>query len=227
MGDSRSEEGRGAFLVAAGVGLSWFSSGFQDGLLRGDTGIVFPASCRPRTQQETWAATADVHLRWHGASIDMAAYFRATEFHNRGSNQFSPANKAGISDLVDMGWSIDAGYFILPGELGVFVRVNSFNADEFWGTDGIFFTDGHQRAIRPDAMEAGVAVNYLPFGERVKFSLDINYVSQQLAFAYNGTGQLLGVYNTPQGRRGTLGSNPPAADYNVLWIVRFQIQWII
>jgi hypothetical protein len=106
-------------------------------------------------------------------------------------------------------------------------RAEAFNADEFWGTDGIFFTDGHQRAIRPDAMEAGVAVNYLPFGERVKFSLDINYVSQQLAFAYNGTGQLLGVYNTPQGRRGTLGSNPPAADYNVLWIVRFQIQWII
>jgi hypothetical protein len=227
LGDGRGEEEHGAFLLAAGLGICWFSSGFNDGLIRGDTGIVPPASGRPRTQQETWAATLDVHLRWMGASLDIAAYWRNTEFHNRGSNQFSPRNKAGLADLMDTGWSLEGGYFILPKELGVFARVSSLDAEEFWGNDGLFFTDGHQRAIRPDATEIGVAANYYFHGERLKFSMDITYVNQQLAFAYNGSGQLLGVYNAPPSRRGVLGSNPPGADNNALWIVRFQLQWII
>lgn len=229
LGDPRGETERGQFTLAAGAGFNYFTSGFNDGLIRGDTAGVTPASGRPRTQQETVSLVLDAHLRWHGASLDLAWYMRLTEFHNRGSNRFKPGNKAGISDLTDSGWSIEGGYFILPGELGVFVRVGLFNADEFWGSDGLSSTRSHQRAIRPDATEYGLAVNYHLQGDRLKFSLDINYVDQQLAFAYDagfGTG-LLGVYNRPPSRQGTLGSSPDGDDHNVIWIVRLQIQWIL
>ncbi len=228
LGDNRGREEHDKFLVAAGLGVNWFSSGFNDGLIRGDTATVTPASGRPRTQQETLALTVDAHGRWYGASLDVAFYWRDTEFHNRGSNRFSPGNKNGISDLMDFGWSVEGGYFILPNELGVFARVNSFNADEFWGSDGIDSTSGHQRAIRPDAMEFGVAANYYFQGDRLKFSLDINYVDQQLAFSYRGAGTLLGVYNAPPSRRGGgLGSHPDSADHNSIWIIQLQIQWIL
>lgn len=227
FGDMRDTDEHGSLRVAAGGGICWFSSDFADGQLRGDTTILPTGSGRTRTNQETWAFTADAHARWFGISIDAAVYWRITEFHNRGSNRFTPRNKVGISDLADWGFSIEAGYFILPGELGVFARFDGVDADEFWGSDGFFSTDGRQRAIRPDTLEAGVGVNYYLRGERLKFSLDVNYVSQQLAFAYDGGNTLLGVYNTPPARRGFPGSAPPNADYNVLWIVRLQIQWIL
>lgn len=229
LGDMRGQEEHDKLLFAGGLGFNYFTSGFSDGLIRGDTGAVTPASGRPRTQQETVAIVLDAHGRWYGASIDVAFYLRATDFHNRGSNRFKPDNKQGIGDLFDWGWSFEGGYFILPKELGVFVRVNSFNADEFWGSDGIVSTDRHQRAIRPDAMEYGIAVNYYFQGDRLKFSLDINYVDQQLAYPYDGgsgTG-LLGVYNRPPSRSGGLGANPADDDHNVIWIVRLQIQWIL
>lgn len=229
LGDNRSESERDKLTIAAGVGMNYFLSGFNDGLLRGDSATVVPASGRPRTRHETVALVVDAHGRWHGASLDIAFYARFTEFHNRGSNRFKPDNKAGISDLYDWGWSIEGGYFILPAELGVFVRVCGFDADEFWGSDGLSNTRTHQRAIRPDAMEYGVAVNYFFQGDRLKFSLDINYVDQQLAFAYDAgfnTG-LVGVYNRPPSRNGVLGSHPDGADHNVIWIVRLQLQWIL
>lgn len=229
LGDFRGEDEHDKPLMAAGFGANYFTSGFNDGLIRGDTGAVTPASGRPRTQQETMAFVVDAHGRWYGASMDVAFYVRTTNFSNRGSNRYSPEGKQGIGDLFDWGWSFEGGYFILPKELGVFVRVNSLNADEFWGSDGITSTEGHQRAIRPDAMEYGVAVNYHFQGERLKFSLDINYVDQQLAYPYDGgsgTG-LLGVYNRPPARSGFLGATPADDDHNVIWIVRLQIQWIL
>ncbi|MBE7490190.1 MAG: hypothetical protein HS108_00290 [Planctomycetes bacterium] len=229
LGDNRAGEEHGKPQVAAGVGFNYFTSGFNDGLLRGDTASVLPASGRPRTQQETVAFVVDAHGRWYGASLDAAFYARMTNFSNRGSNRYSPRGKQGIGDLFDWGWSIEGGYFILPRELGVFVRVNALNADEFWGSDGVVATAGHQRAIRPDAMEYGLAVNYHFQGDRLKFSLDINYVDQQLAYPYDrgfGTG-LLGVYNRPPARSGALGSHPANDDHNVIWIVRLQIQWIL
>jgi len=229
LGDFRGEDEHSKLLFAGGMGFNYFLSGFTDGLIRGDTGAVTPASGRPRTRHETVAFALDAHARWYGASIDVAFYARMTEFHNRGSNRFKPGNKAGISDLLDWGWSFEGGYFILPKQLGVFVRVNSFNADEFWGSDGVNSTDQHQRAIRPDAMEYGIAANYYFQRDRLKFSLDINYVDQQLAYPYDGgsgTG-LLGVYNRPPARSGTLGGTPDSADHNVIWYVRFQIQWIL
>ena len=112
--------------------------------------------------------------------------------------------------------------------LSVGVRVNSVDADEFWGANAALAqTDQRQRAIRPDALEIGVTASYLLHGERLKFSLDILYVDQQLAYTYDGSGFLRGVYNEPQDRRGSIGDNRDNADHDALWIVRLQVQWIL
>jgi hypothetical protein len=65
------------------------------------------------------------------------------------------------------------------------------------------------------------------FGERLKLSLDILYVSQQLSFAYDGGLAQQGIYNAPPSRRGQIGTSPARPDYNVMWIVRFQLQWLL
>lgn len=226
MGDRRSEEEYDTILFAIGAGFNLFFSGVNNPDLRADEGVSTTASGRSRVRQETYAVTLDGHFRFYGIGVDAAFYYRHTDFHNRGSNTASVTSRQGIGDLDDFGWSFEASYLIHLIDLAVAFRVSSVDADEFWGANAALEqTDVRQRAIRPDAMEYTFGAAYLLKGERLKFSLDITYIDQQLAYSYDG-GNLSGVYNEPLSRNGLLGSNRPAADHDVLWIVRLQVQWL-
>ena len=228
MKDLRDESENEKILIAFGAGFTWFSSGVDNADLRGDTAAAATGSGRSRTQQETYAVTVDGHFRFWGIAVDAAAYWRYTDFHNRGINRYSPSDKQGIGDLEDFGWSLEASWVLPWLPLSVGARVSSFDADEFWGANAALLqTDQRQRAIRPDAMEIGLTASYYFHGERLKFSLDILYVDQQLAYTYDGSGFLLGVYNDPQNRNGAIGQNRDSADHDALWIVRLQVQWIL
>ena len=227
LGDRRSEDEHDRMLLAFGAGANLLFSRVDNADLRNDSGATTTGSGRPRVSQETLAVTLDGHFRWYGIAVDVAVYWRTTQFHNKGINAFDNSNKRGIGDLEDSGWSFEASYYIHLIDLNVAFRVSSVDADEFWGADAALSqTDLQQRAIRPDAMEYGFNASYLLQGERLKFSLDIVYVDQQLAYSYKGGPYLSGVYNDPQTRNGLLGQSRANADHDVLWIVRFQVQWI-
>ena len=227
MNDLRSEDEREQFLFAGGVGANWLISRVNNPDLRGDTGALATGSGRSRVSHDTLAVTLDAHARWYGAAIDAALFWRHTDFHNRGINTFSTTNRAAIGDLDDWGWSIEASYFLGFFPMSFGVRASGVDADEFWGADAtLAATRTRSRGIRPDATEFGFSANYYLHGERLKGSIDVTYVDQQLSFAYDSGTRLSGVYNAPPVRKGTLGSNPESADHNVLWIVRFQIQWL-
>lgn len=228
MLDLRDESESEQILIAFGAGFSWFSSGVDNADLRIDTAAIATGSGRSRTRQETFAVTVDGHFRFWGIAVDAAVYWRYTDFHNRGINQYNPGDKQGIGDLEDFGWSFEASWVLPWLPLSVGARMNSLDADEFWGANAALLqTDNRERAIRPDAMEIGVTASYLLNGPRLKFSLDILYVDQQLAYTYDGSGFLLGVYNDPQNRNGAIGQNRPNADHDAQWIVRLQVQWIL
>lgn len=228
MLDLRDENENEKILIAFGAGFNWFSSGVDNADLRGDTAAASTGSGRSRTQQETYAVTLDGHFRSWGIAVDAAVYWRYTDFHNRGINKYDPSDKQGIGDLEDFGWSFEASWVTPWLPLSVGFRMNSVDADEFWGANAALAqTDQRQRAIRPDALEIGFTASYLYHGERLKFSLDILYVDQQLAYTYDGSGFLLGVYNEPQNRNGAIGQNRDNADHDAQWIVRLQVQWIL
>lgn len=221
MYDDRGEDASGQLLFALGLGVNWFTSGFNDAALRPDTVGTPTASGRFRTTQDTLAITFDAHLRVSGLSVDLAIFFRHTEFHNRGRTDFDPRNKAGIANLQDSGVTLEVGYFVIPKEMNLGLRVGMLNADEFWGGGG----SNRDLGIRPDTMEMGIVVNYFLYGDNLKLTMDITYVDQQLVYSGSSTG-ILGVYNAPPARSGAAGGNNENADHNALWIVRFQIQWI-
>jgi hypothetical protein len=223
MYDDRGEDSRDKVLLAVGLGLNWFMSGFNDAALRPDTVGTPTASGRSRTSQDTLAVTLDAHLRAMGLSVDVAFFFRHTEFHNRGASDFNPTNPArnGIGNLTDVGITFEVAYFIIASKMNVGIRVDYLNADEFWAGGG----DNKDLGIRPDTMEAGIVVNYFVQGDNLKLTLDISYVDQQLVYSGSSAG-LLGVYNAPPVRAGSAGGNAENADHNALWIIRIQIQWI-
>ncbi|MCB9933277.1 MAG: hypothetical protein H6841_07645 [Planctomycetes bacterium] len=230
MNDARGEDERDKILFAIGLGVNWFTSGYEaadafaNSGSRADTALGTlgdPASERFRTSQDTWAFTLDGHFRWMGLSVDIAYFWRHTEFHNRGANRFSPNGKAGISNLTDSGFTFEVAYMILANQLDVGVRFNMLNADDFWSGG-----DAREWGIRPDTTELGLSVNYYIQGDNLKLTFDILMVSQQVPFAASAGG-LAGVYNEPTSRvlgGGTLGSSE--SDHNDLWIVRLQLQWI-
>lgn len=229
MSDMRGEDERDKILFAIGLGVNWFTSGFDsnDAGIRGDTaGVGTTASGRFRTSQDTWAMTLDGHFRWMGLSVDVAYFWRHTEFHNRGANRFSPSGQADVGNLNDSGFTFEVGYMILVNQLSVGIRFDMLNAEDFWqgGTGDRSF------GLRPDATELGLSVNYMVQGDNLKLTLDILMVSQQLALRPdNGSGarSLDGVYNSLPNRvlgGGTIGSSE--SDHNDLWIVRLQLQWI-
>jgi hypothetical protein len=227
MLDDRDEAENDRILIAFGAAFNWFSSGLDNADLRGDTAATATGSGRSRVQQETFAVTLDGHFRFWGIGVDAAVYWRYTDFHNRGINRYSPRNRQGIGDLEDYGWSLEVSWVTPWLPLSVGVRVSGLDADEFWGANAALAqTDHRQRAIRPDALEIGFTASYMPHGPRLRFTLDVLYVHQQLAFSYDGSATLLGVYNEPLSRRGALGATPDNADHDALWIVRLQAQWI-
>lgn len=225
MNDMRGEDEHDQILFAVGLGINWFTSGYDAGSAfsnsgsRADTAGGTPASGRFRTNQDTWAITLDGHFRWMGLSLDAAFFYRATEFHNRGSNRFRPQNRAGISDMTDMGFSVEVAYFILPKQFNVGLRFNMTDADDFWsgGSSSRVF------GVRPDTTELGLSVNYYVHGNNLKLTFDVLMVSQQLPVAAGGS--LSGVYNSPPSR-GEFGGSSDTSDYNDLWIVRLQLQWV-
>jgi len=228
MNDQRGEDEYSQVLFAIGLGVNWFTSGFDaaDAGVRGDTGVGTPLG-HSRTSQDTWAITLDGHFRWHGLSADLAYYWRHTDFHNRGSNRFNPTSQADVANLGDSGFSLEIAYMILPDMFNVGIRFNMLNAEDFWqGGSGA----GTPRAfgLRPDATEIGVSANWFIHGDNLKLTFDILMVGQQVPVsASGGTAGLDGVYNVPPDRDfggGTIGSSE--ADHNDLWIVRLQLQWI-
>ena len=228
MNDQRGEDDRDQILFAVGMGLNWFLSGFNNSNLRPDTATGGTGSGRFRTNQDTVAMTLDAHFRWMGLSVDAAFYYRKTEFHNRGSNSYRPQGRQGIGDLTDMAFTFDVSYFIIAKKFNVGMRYNMLNADDFWMNG----SSSRSFAVWPDTTEIGLSANYYIHGENLKLTFDVLYVSQQLALNANadgagGTQALLGVYNSPPGRRLSSGGvAESSADYNDLWIVRLQLQWI-
>ncbi|MCC6465334.1 MAG: hypothetical protein IT463_08360 [Planctomycetes bacterium] len=230
MYDDRGEDKYSDVLFSVGLGVNWLITGFNDALLRPDTGgAPAPSSSRNRTSQDTLSVTLDGHFRWHGLSADIAWYWRHTDLHNKGRNDFRPGqNKAGVADLEDMGFTFDIGYFILPKQLLVGVRYNMLNADDFWDSTSTPTTqpDARKFGIRPDTTEMGLTVSYFVHGDNLRLTFDVLYVDQQLAFK-GTTASQLGVYNSPPVRGAfTDGDVFKSADHNSLWIVRLQLQWI-
>jgi hypothetical protein len=229
MNDMRGEDSYDQVLFAIGLGVNWFMSGFDaaDAGIRGDTVATPTASGRFRTSQDTWAFTLDGHFRWHGLSVDVAYFWRHTDFHNRGRNRFDPTSQGDVGNLNDSGFTFEVAYMIIPDMFNVGIRFNMLNAEDFWqGGSGA----GTPRAfgLRPDATEIGLSANWYIHGDNLKLTFDLLWVGQQVPFsAATGTAGLDGVYNTPPDRdlgSGTLGSSE--ADHNDLWIVRLQLQWI-
>ncbi|MBX3460192.1 MAG: hypothetical protein KF696_09580 [Planctomycetes bacterium] len=234
MNDDRSRERFGKVLFAIGLGFNWLVSGFDARSLRGDTvpATSPTASGRFRTWQDTMHVALDGHFRFHGLSIDIEFHLRHTEFHNRGRNKFNPQRDepgtgTATGNLTDYGFSFLVAYFILPEQLSVGVRWDHLDADEVW-QKGSNQAGSRLRGVRPDANELGLSVNYYIHGNNLKLTFDVLMVSQQLVFAAQGT-TLLGVYNTPP-QRHAFSSQPfhlnRGADYNDLWIMRLQLQWI-
>jgi len=228
LNDQRGDDEYDKVLFAVGLAVNWFTSGYDADAagIRGDTVGTATASGRFRTNQDTWAITIDGHFRWHGLSLDVAYFWRHTEFHNRGANRFDPTSQASVGNITDSGFTVDVAYFILPKQFNVGIRFNMLNAEDFWqgGTGDRSF------GLRPDATELGLSVNYMIQGDNLKLTLDILMVSQQLALRPdNGSGarSLDGVYNSLPNRvlgGGTIGSSE--SDHNDLWIIRLQLQWI-
>ena len=227
MNDMRSEDEFDKIVFAVGLGVNWMMAGFDSTAagVRGDTVATPTASGRFRTNQDTWAITLDGHFRWMGLSVDVAYFWRHTEFHNRGRNRFDPSGQAGVGNLNDSAFTFEVAYFILPQQFNVGIRFNMLNAEDFWQGGG---PTGAPRAfgLRPDVTELGLSVNYYIHGDNLKLTFDILMVSQQLPVAV-GDG-LDGVYNAPPSRGAFGGSSvgSDSADHNDLWIVRLQLQWI-
>jgi hypothetical protein len=228
LNDMRSADAFDKPQLAVGLGVNYFWSGFNNQNIRPDTsGAGATASGRSRTSQDTLSVTADAHFRMYGFSLDAAIFWRHTEFHNRGSNRYRPTTPArnGISNLSDVGATVEASYFIIPREVNVGVRWNYYDADEVW----INGSSTRSHALRPDANEIGVGMNYYIHGNNLKLTADVLYVSQQLAQRINangGAGQALaGVYNSPPDRSASSIANG-VSDYNDLWILRIQLQWV-
>jgi hypothetical protein len=237
MYDGRGEDERDQILFAIGLGVNWFMSGYDVGdgseAVRGDTVQPTPgsqptASGRERASQDTWAITLDGHFRWMGLSVDVAFFWRHTEFHNRGLNDFDPTSQISVGNLNDMAFTFEVAYMIIPDMFNVGIRYNMLNAEDFWQSGGVGGFAGNPRAfgIRPDAQEIGISANWFIHGDNLKLTFDFLWVGQQVPSSGNGVG-LLGVYNTPPDRflgSGTVGSSE--SDHNDLWIVRLQLQWI-
>ncbi|MBX3460191.1 MAG: hypothetical protein KF696_09575 [Planctomycetes bacterium] len=232
MNDMRSKEEMDKILFAIGLGFNWFISGFSAGDLRGDTASGATASTRSRTWQDTMHVALDGHFRFYGLSVDIEFHMRHTEFHNRGRNKFNPqrdepGTRTATGNLTDYGFSFLVAYFILPQQLNVGIRWDHVDSDEVWAK-GSNSSKTRFLAVRPDANELGLSVNYFIHGDNLKLTFDILMVSQQLAFAAQGS-TLLGIYNTPP-QRHAFSSQPfhlnRGADYNDLWIIRLQLQWI-
>jgi hypothetical protein len=223
MNDMRSEDAHDQMLLAIGLGVNYFISGFDDEDLRpDDSGAGNTASGRSRTYQDTWLATLDANFRWMGISAYAAFFYRHTEFHNRGSNSANPGrpSKSGISNLTDMGIALEVAYFIIPQTFNVGIRFNHLAPDKFWGNG----SDRNERGIMPEINEVGVSANYYLHGNNLKLTMDILHVAQRTAIAYNG-GTLRGPYNSVPSQ-GAFNPNQTGSDYNNLWIVRMQLQWI-
>ena len=220
MYDGRGEDERDQVLFAIGLGVNWFSSGFNDAGIRADTVAGATGSGRFRTSQDTWTMVLDGHLRLYGLSVDLELFFRHTEFHNRGRNRFDPTGRAGTGNLTDMGFSALVAYMILPEQLNVGLRFAMVNADEVWQGG----STSQQFGVRPDTTEFGLSVNYFVHGDNLKLTLDVLMVNQQLPFALSSSG-LVGVYNTPPARSGASVAGE-VADNNALMLIRLQLQWI-
>jgi hypothetical protein len=218
MNDNRSEDANDKMLLAVGMSLNYMQAGFSAGM-RDDNGGGAPASGRNRTRADTWALTLDAHWRWMGLSVDLEMYYRHTDFRNLGSNTVNPGrpSQSGISNLTDYGVSLEVGYFIIPQDLNVALRFAIVTPDKTWfaGTGG-----SKEHGVWSETTEIGVAVNYYIHGDHLRLTMDINHVAQRMPSPYPGEG-VNGIYNDVPGRGASSSS-----DFNNLWIIRLQLQWM-
>jgi phosphate-selective porin OprO/OprP len=235
MYDARGEDEYDQVLFAIGLGVNWFMSGVDTaaaGIRGDDSGLATAPNGHARTSQDTWSITLDGHFRWHGLSVDIAYFWRITDFHNRGANSFDPTSQVSVGNVEDSGFTFEVAYMIIPDMFNVGIRFNMLNAEDFWQSGGTGGLASNPRAFgfRPDTTEIGVSANWFIHGDNLKMTFDILWVGQQVPFgADNGGGSdgLNVVYNVPPDRTaggGSLGSSE--ADHNDLWIVRLQLQWI-
>jgi hypothetical protein len=213
MNDNRGTDESDKMLIALGLSVNYFQTGTTTGLRPAST----TATGKSRTRADTIAVGLDAHFRYMGLSVDLELFYRQTDFRNRGSLEGVTAggSKSYIGDVTDTGLALEIAYFVIPQDVALALRVGAFDADKFWG----FGSDSQTFGVRPETVEVGVAATYYLQGDNLKLTADISHVAQRLAVPADGA--LLGVYNDPPAPSG--GSS---SDYNNLWIIRLQLQWV-
>jgi phosphate-selective porin OprO and OprP len=217
MNDNRGTDESDKMLIALGLSLNYFQTGAATDLRPAST----TGTGKSRTRADTVMVGLDAHFRYMGLSVDLELFYRQTDFRNRGSLEGVTAggSRSYIGDLTDAGMALEVAYFVIPSDVSLGLRVGLYDADKFWGFGGN--PDSQSSGIRPETVEVGVAANYYLQGDRLKLTADISHVAQRLAEPVPGAGGLLGVYNDPPAPSGGNSS-----DYNNLWIIRLQLQWL-
>lgn len=221
MVDMRGEDTYNKVLFSVGFAFNWLTSRFSNAALRPTSSS--PGSGRSNTGQDTVAITLDGHFRWHGLSVNVAWYYRKTEFHNFGPLEGNgvTANRAFPGDLTDCGWTFEVGYMILPRQFDVGFRFGMFDADEFW----LAGASTRRNALRPDSTELGLAVGYYIGGHNLKAQLDFTYITYQLAVGA-GTLPANAPHGQPMPTRSPGSIAADQSDYWNVWQLRIQIQWM-
>ena len=221
MVDMRGEDTYGKVLFSVGFAFNWLTSRFVNAALRPTS--ASPGSGRSNTGQDTVSITLDGHFRWHGLSVNVAWYYRHTEFHNFGPLQGNGVTqgRAFPGDLTDNAFTFEAGYMILPRQFDVGFRFAMLDSDEFW----LAGSTVKRNALRPDSTEMGLAVGYYLGGHNLKLQMDFTYITYQLAVA-TGTVPSNAPANQGMPTRSPSSIANDTSDYWNIWQIRFQIQWM-
>jgi hypothetical protein len=222
MVDLDSIDDTAAWFFMVGVGVNWMSARVSGvGTFLGNmyfnttTGRTFPppASGRERVDAQIFHGTVDGHFRWIGLSVNWALHMRTVNFTPRGSLQeFNLSQDRYLAkSLHDFGATVDAGYFVLPGEFLISARFSYVDFDEFrsrtFAGDEV---DGD--SMGADSYEYGGGVAWFFHGDNLKLQFDYRYVAQQLPHGNSSSGATSRTVRT--------------SDWRVFHEYRLQLQWI-
>ncbi|MCC6572302.1 MAG: hypothetical protein IT462_00805 [Planctomycetes bacterium] len=221
--DLRGADTYDKLLFSVGFAMNWLISRFDNNAIRPRPVASTGGSGRFNSGQDTIALTLDGHLRWHGLSVNIAWYHRHTEFHNFGllAGNGVARNRNAPGDLTDNAITFEAGYFILPKQFDVAVRIGMIDSDEFW----LAGASTRQFALRPDSKEIGIGAGYYFAGHNLKVQFDFDYVAYQLARTA-GAAPSNAPANQPMPNRSASSLANDVSDYWNVWQLRLQLQWM-
>jgi hypothetical protein len=221
MVDMRDRDASRKVLFSFGVAVNWFASRLNNAALR--TVSASPGSGRFDTGQDTLHFMIDGHLRVFGLSVNAEFHYRHTEFHNFGPRQGNgiARNRNRPGDLTDTGFSLMAGFFILPKRFDVALRLAMVDADEFW----LNGSSSKPNGLAPDTTEIGLALGYYLAGHNLKIQADFNYYTFQMVSFITGSpnNAVTGSANDPRSASSIANDQ---SDWLNVWQFRVQLQWI-